>query len=223
MDNKFSLDVFNILRFVASILVIRQHTGFLTVSIKIFNFEIGHYFFSNLGAGGQAIIFFLLLSSFIITKNFLNNYYKLDFSNILIFYLKRFLKIYPLYFLVVTISIFLFFPFVIQNREYSFFRDLYLMNYFYQRPFNQIIWFIPIEFLYYLTAPFIVIIFNLLLKLITNNFVKLALLSIFFLILLKFIAAEFRIIKLDFVGFYNVGTFFSFLNIILLGVIANLY
>ena len=87
----------NSLRFMAAFLVLMHHSETIKSKHGIVNFDwLG--LFKN---GGNAVTFFFVLSGFLITYLLLKERHKTATTSIKNFYLKRVLRIWPLYFLLV--------------------------------------------------------------------------------------------------------------------------
>lgn len=90
----------NSLRFMAAFLVLMHHSETIKSKHGIVNFDwLG--LFKN---GGNAVTFFFVLSGFLITYLLLKERHKTATTSIKNFYLKRVLRIWPLYFLLVFIG-----------------------------------------------------------------------------------------------------------------------
>lgn len=90
----------NALRFFAAFFVVMHHAETIKKKNGLFDFEwLG--LFRN---GGNAVIFFFVLSGFLITYLLLQENSKTGIISISNFYLKRMLRIWPLYFLLVAIG-----------------------------------------------------------------------------------------------------------------------
>src|ERR1700761_1502238 len=90
----------NPLRFFAAILVVMHHSETQRRKNGLFNFEwLG--LFRN---GGNAVTFFFVLSGFLITYLLLKENFETQTVSVRNFYIKRMLRIWPLYFLLVIIG-----------------------------------------------------------------------------------------------------------------------
>lgn len=90
----------NALRFIAAMLVVLHHGETIRKKNELVNFQwLG--LFQN---GGNAVTFFFVLSGFLITYLLLRENNKRDRISIRNFYLKRVLRIWPLYFLLVVVG-----------------------------------------------------------------------------------------------------------------------
>lgn len=90
----------NSLRFLAAFLVVMHHSETIKSKHGIVNFD----WFGLFKNGGNAVTFFFVLSGFLITYLLLKEHRKTATVSIKNFYLKRMLKIWPLYFLLVFIG-----------------------------------------------------------------------------------------------------------------------
>jgi peptidoglycan/LPS O-acetylase OafA/YrhL len=206
MPKKPTLDYFLFLRALACILVIRQHLDFPKFS-KLQFLWIGHE-----NSGGLAVAAFLVLSGYLTTKVLITKY-KLSFKGVLNFYVGRFTRIAPLYYLVTAFTLFFIFPYLIQgiitNNDYQkYLFKLSTFTYITGLPYwNQVYWAISLEMFFYLFSP----IFALLINQISKLSLKLALicgfLSIFFVILVpsKNFQSLFVSEAINFVGVFIFG------------------
>lgn len=100
----------NGLRFVGALTVLIFHCFTLQREIwgNFFNGTIFHFVFSVASKGHLGVNLFFVLSGFLITYLLLHEYARTGKINILNYLLRRFLRIWPLYFLVVLFGFFLF-------------------------------------------------------------------------------------------------------------------
>ncbi len=91
----------NALRFLAAFLVVMHHSEAIRLKNGIGNFE----WLSLFRNGGNAVVFFFVLSGFLITYLLLKELNKTNTVSVKRFYLKRILRIWPLYFLLVFIGV----------------------------------------------------------------------------------------------------------------------
>jgi peptidoglycan/LPS O-acetylase OafA/YrhL len=91
------------LRFFAAATVSFYHLDFMLVSN---NFKSNYYYFFPFQHGDIAVVFFFVLSGFLITFLLLQEEENSQSISIKKFYLKRIFRIWPLYFLMITVSIF---------------------------------------------------------------------------------------------------------------------
>jgi peptidoglycan/LPS O-acetylase OafA/YrhL len=179
----------NSLRFIAAFLVVMHHSETIKRKNGIENFEwLG--LFRN---GGNAVTFFFVLSGFLITYLLLKERGKIGDVKVKNFYLKRILRIWPLYFLLVFIGT-IGLPFILPllnvtyEMPYTFGQSWFyfvfflpgLVTFFFGHHFLEPLWSIGVEEVFYLLwAPlfkisksrifillFIVILFKTLLSLI---------------------------------------------------------
>ncbi len=163
------LDLFLLLRFIACILVVRQHVAFPIPNYKILNFPIGWLFGGTLGSGGFAIIVFFTLSGYLMGKNFFNGRYKFNLKGILKFYINRFKRIAPLYYFVTIFTIFFVFSYILDwvrdSKDHMYLiTDLLFFNYYGQFQFNPVYWTLSIEIAFYIICPIIFFVLSILSK-----------------------------------------------------------
>ena len=149
----------NSLRFMAAFFVLMQHGERIKAKNGIENFEwLG--LFQN---GGHAVTFFFVLSGFLITYLLLKERHTTGNIQVKKFYLKRILRIWPLYFLLVfigTIALPLIFPLLNVQYEmpYTLGQSWYyfvfflpgLVTFFYGHHFLEPLWSIGSEEVFYL-------------------------------------------------------------------------
>ena len=149
----------NALRFIAALLVVLHHSETIKRKNGIESFEwLG--LFRN---GGNAVTFFFVLSGFLITYLLLKESGKTGTIKIKHFYLKRILRIWPLYFLLVILGLFgLPFIFQILNvayiSPYTFDQSWYyfvfflpgLVTFYFGHHFLEPLWSIGVEEVFYL-------------------------------------------------------------------------
>ena len=166
--NKIYLKGLDGLRGIAAFLVVFGHIELIKKSINLYNvYEGGGNFL--IYQGGKAVTFFFVLSGFLITYLLFNE--RESFSNISIkkFYLRRILRIWPVYYLLfiagfILLPLGLFSNFNISNKipieNYwnSFFYNLMLMpNFFtHSNPVAFQSWSIGVEEQFYLVWPVII-------------------------------------------------------------------
>ncbi len=163
-----SISVFqglNALRFFAAFLVVIHHAETIRKKNGLFNFE----FFSLFKNGGHAVNFFFVLSGFLITYLLLKESDRTQTISVKNFYLKRVLRIWPLYFLMVALgTIILPFVFPLLHIDYvfpytfgqSWYYFLFfvpaLITYFFGTHLLQPLWSIGVEEVFYLMwAPLV--------------------------------------------------------------------
>lgn len=93
----------NALRFFAAFLVVIHHLETIRVKDKLY--DTPH--FSVFTNGGNGVYFFFVLSGFLITYLLLREYQKDHTVSVQKFYMRRVLRIWPLYFLLITIGVFI--------------------------------------------------------------------------------------------------------------------
>ena len=149
----------NALRFLAAYLVLIHHSEQIRLKNNLFNFK-EYSFFNN---GGLAVSFFFVLSGFLITYLLLKEIDERGLINIKYFYIRRILRIWPLYFLLVAIGTLLV-PFLIQvfnvNYEMPYrFRDVFvyyilfspfLVNLYFGHHLLEPLWSIGVEEIFYI-------------------------------------------------------------------------
>ena len=160
----------NALRFFAAYLVLIHHLEQIRLKNSLFNFK-EYSFFNN---GGLAVSFFFVLSGFLITYLLLKEFDERGLINIKYFYIRRILRIWPLYFMLVIIGTLLV-PFLIQvfninyNMPYSFFEVLayyiffspFLVNLYFGHHLLEPLWSIGVEEIFYIFwAPLVKIFYK---------------------------------------------------------------
>lgn len=159
MFKKTSLDYFLFLRALACILVIRQHIGFPKFTQLEFLW-IGHG-----NSGGLAVAAFFVLSGYLITKVLITKY-GFNSIGILNFYVGRFARIVPFYYLITALTLFFVFPYPIQgivnNPDYQkYLFQLLTFTYIGGLPYwNQVYWVISLEVFLYLLSPIFAFLIN---------------------------------------------------------------
>ena len=153
----------NSLRFIAAFLVVIHHCETIKKKNGIENFQ----WFGLFRNGGNAVTFFFVLSGFLITYLLLKESDKTGTVNVKRFYLKRILRIWPLYFLLVFIgTIALPYGFQLLNINYempytlgqTWFYFLFflpgLVTFYFGHHFLEPLWSVGVEEVFYLTwAP----------------------------------------------------------------------
>jgi peptidoglycan/LPS O-acetylase OafA/YrhL len=146
-----------ILRFLAAITVVLYH--FTPASIYGVNKEIG-FLIKN---GGEAVNFFFFISGFVMIISNTKNYFASDSNNFstLTFYIKRFARIYPLYFFALLAqAVFHYGIHSIDTPTVKYrlpFEILGIQRWLYAGSFNSPDWTVSCEFFFYLFFPFIII------------------------------------------------------------------
>ncbi len=153
------------LRFIAAYLVIVHHTENIKYNMGIDNFyDLG--FFKRCGKTG--VVIFFVLSGFLISYLLLAELQKQERINLKRFFQKRINRIWPLYFIIITLSFFVL-PYLsifnynnYQINEYG--KQLSLFTFFlpnlslilyYGLPYASKLWSIGVETQFYLIWPFI--------------------------------------------------------------------
>ena len=110
--------------------------------------------------GGMAIFF--TLSGYLMGKAFLTGRYQLNKNGILIYYVSRWIRIFPLMFFVFLFFCMLVYPNILRHEFLSSFRVLGFSYYADVLPYDGIsaMWSLSIEFQYYLIAPFVFALVN---------------------------------------------------------------
>ena len=162
MGNYESISFFkglNTLRFIAAFLVVMHHTETIRKKNGLPNLEwLG--LFRN---GNNAVLFFFVLSGFLITYLLLKENKNTNTISIKTFYLKRVLRIWPLYFLLVLIGTLLL-PFFLNlfhipyNMPYTFSNSWYyfvffvpgFVTFYFGTHFLEPLWSIGVEEVFYL-------------------------------------------------------------------------
>lgn len=160
----------NGLRFLAALSVIIGHVELIKSDYGIYNFKKTIPFFDKT-AGHLGVILFFVLSGFLITYLLLAEKRKFGKVSVKKFYIRRVLRIWPLYFLILLI-VFLLFPLISRDpASLAFFRSdhigtslilyvFFLPNLAYQlgmwAPLGAHLWSIGVEEQFYLTWPVLV-------------------------------------------------------------------
>lgn len=149
----------NSLRFIAAFLVVMHHSETIKRKNGIANFE----WLGLFRSGGNAVTFFFVLSGFLITYLLLKESGKTGTIKVKNFYLKRVLRIWPLYFLLVFIGT-IGLPFVFHHLNvnyempYTFCQSWFyfllflpgLVTFFFGHHFLEPLWSIGVEEVFYL-------------------------------------------------------------------------
>jgi len=130
------------------------------------------FFLGNFKRGGQiGVTFFFVLSGFLITYLLLNEDNTIGFISVKQFYLRRLIRIWPLYYLLVILGFFIFpcFSFIYENHyeilRYNFVHKLILFLSFMPNislaelnivPFTEHLWSIGVEEQFYLIWPLLI-------------------------------------------------------------------
>lgn len=180
----------NALRFFAAFLVLMHHGEVIRQKNCLLNFG----WLSLFNNGGNGVTFFFVLSGFLITYLLLKEVNKTGHVNIRRFYLKRILRIWPLYFLLIFIGTvilpFLFnllhiqyqMPYTIGQTWYYFLFFLPgLVTYFFGHHLLEPLWSIGVEEVFYLFwAP--------LMEWFKKHVLTLLISMIIFMVIMRFIA-----------------------------------
>jgi peptidoglycan/LPS O-acetylase OafA/YrhL len=152
-------DLFLLLRFLACILVIRQHSEFDFPRIMLGSENIGWLLGGNNGSGGYAVIVFFVLSGYLMAKIFWSGKYSLDFGGIKKFYFNRLRRIAPLYYLISIIGIWFSFYHLLTPTKENLVRliQLFFFTFTQNYVYNQVMWTITLEMIFYLICPFLFI------------------------------------------------------------------
>lgn len=175
MLKNIKLDLLLFIRFLAALLVVRQHVDFPYPNINVFNFPIGWMFVGNNGSGGYAVILFFTISGYLMGKNFFSGKYTFNLISILNFYINRFKRIAPLYYFVTAYTLFYIFPYVFDwirddKKNIVILQKLLTFNYYGEYQFNVVYWALSIEVSFYIICP---IIFYILHKIQPNKYITL--------------------------------------------------
>jgi peptidoglycan/LPS O-acetylase OafA/YrhL len=122
----------NELRFFAAFLVVMNHAETIRAKNGLLNFN-QYAFFKN---GGTAVTFFFVLSGFLITYLLLKENYYTNTIKIKSFYIKRVLRIWPLYYLLVVAGLFIV-PFAISKLGIN-----YIMPYTFKQVWYYFVFFL---------------------------------------------------------------------------------
>lgn len=155
----------NALRFGAAYLVVIHHAETIRQKYGLFHLQ-NWSFFQN---GGLAVQFFFVLSGFLITYLLLGEIQKTQTINISFFYMRRILRIWPLYFLIVFLGAFLV-PTILESMNYPYEKKYtfsqtfpfflvfqsFMVNVFFGSHLLEPLWSIGVEeYFYLLVAPFV--------------------------------------------------------------------
>lgn len=149
----------NALRFFAAYFVVLHHAEQIRFKYGLFNLN-AYTFFNN---GGIAVIFFFVLSGFLISYLLLKEQHFTKKISVKNFYIKRVLRIWPLYYLLVFIGL-VAIPFLIQKIGYDYempyrFKDVILyfvlfcpfsVNMLFGHHLLEPLWSIGVEEIFYL-------------------------------------------------------------------------
>ncbi|MGL4759160.1 MAG: acyltransferase family protein [Patescibacteria group bacterium] len=150
-------------RFLASLFVIRQHLGFPNITINIIGNS--HFLLGTSSSGTYSVTFFFILSGYLMAKILdLKYLYELSVNNLKQFYVNRIARILPLYLIIVIVSSWIYFPYTIElfNKD-SLYKLYLILTMQYQVDFfvyNQVIWSIGPEVLFYFLSPILYILFS---------------------------------------------------------------
>jgi peptidoglycan/LPS O-acetylase OafA/YrhL len=167
---KENLDFYLLARFIAAVLVIRQHIEFAYPNFHFLGQSWGWLLLGNDTSGGYAVIFFIFLSAFLISKNFFSGKYKFTLKGILEFYYARAKRIFPLYYFVTFFTLFFVFPYLLEtfylsdNTYRSGLISILTFNYYSGVQWNQVYWAVSIEMAFYAIAPFLLLAQSLVLR-----------------------------------------------------------
>ncbi|HEV7621942.1 MAG TPA: acyltransferase, partial [Flavisolibacter sp.] len=155
----------NGIRFFAALLVILSHLEALKNIAGLKNYESVHFF---LNSGCIGVVLFFVLSGFLITNILLKEQAEIKTININRFYIRRALRIWPLYFLILFLGSFIFpyIPFLSYTArtvttDKQFLLYLLLMPnisalFFASLPFLAQLWSIGVEEQFYILWPIII-------------------------------------------------------------------
>ncbi len=162
MLKDLKIDWFLFLRFIAAVMVIRQHVEFDHPKLFFQNQNWGWLLGGYNNSGTQAVIFFFCLSGYLMTKVCLAGKYNLDTRGILNFWFNRVKRLIPLYYVVCIISLLVGFRYILEPFEYNVPRlvKIFTLSYDGSFPFNQVIWTVGIEMLFYLFCPFLFLLYR---------------------------------------------------------------
>jgi peptidoglycan/LPS O-acetylase OafA/YrhL len=149
----------NALRFFAAYFVVLHHAEQIRMKYAMFNWK-QHTLFNN---GSISVTFFFVLSGFLITYLLLKEQNNTGGISIKKFYTRRILRIWPLYFLLVTIGTIVI-PFLLQMINYDYempyhFKDVilyylffapFMVNILYGHHLLEALWSIGVEELFYI-------------------------------------------------------------------------
>ncbi len=96
------------MRFILAIMVLLGHSMFDVTLNKLFDNQYYHDFTHGISNGSQAVSFFFVLSGFLITYLLIQEKEKKGTINIKYFYIRRILRIWPVYFFVILFGYFIY-------------------------------------------------------------------------------------------------------------------
>ncbi len=167
MKNLFFSNL-NGFRALAAFAVILAHCSYWIPSPKTDGYSILHFFMTfNGGEGGRlGVIFFFILSGFLISYLLFTELKEYGKINLIYFYLRRFFRIWPLYLLVIFIGFFIYPFFVIDvsfNESASLWMYLcflanfdHIYNYFPASSILGVQWSVSVEEQFYLFWPILI-------------------------------------------------------------------
>lgn len=196
---KVYLPGLNALRFFAAFLVLIAH-------VELLKMELGedhiHHLFNKLNFGGIGVYFFFVLSGFLITYLLIVEKERTGTINVKSFYVRRLLRIWPLYYLIALLGFFVFphieflqVPWLIDHFHKNFTNNLWLFMlmlpnaaFAFMKPVPHIgqLWSIGVEEQFYLIWPNLFKRTRNLLRLIVSIFFGMVLLKVAYVLLLKF-------------------------------------
>jgi peptidoglycan/LPS O-acetylase OafA/YrhL len=158
----FKIDWFLFLRFLAAVMVIRQHVEFEYPKLVFGNQNWGWLLGGYNNSGAQAVVFFFVLSGYLMAKVCLSGKYTLDARGIINFWFNRVKRLLPIYYVVCIFSLLVGFRYLLEPFKYNIPRLLKIfgLNYDGSFPFNQVIWTVGIEMLFYLVCPFLFLLYK---------------------------------------------------------------
>jgi peptidoglycan/LPS O-acetylase OafA/YrhL len=158
LKNLLQFDLFLMTRFLACILVIRQHANFSYPSLNLFGNNFGWLIGGNNSSGGYAVVVFFVISGYLMSKVFLTNRYDFTLKGVLKFWIARIKRIAPLYYIINTVGLWFLFYYLLTPGWQNLKRLVQLLFFTYDQSyiFNQVSWTITLEMIYYLICPLVI-------------------------------------------------------------------
>jgi peptidoglycan/LPS O-acetylase OafA/YrhL len=198
-DQRVYLPGLNALRFFAALSVIIGHVELLKSQLGIPN---NYYLFERINFGGLGVYFFFVLSGFLITYLLFVEKDRTGVIALKEFYIRRILRIWPLYYLITILSLFVLphfemmhIPWLQQFFEQNFYWNLVLffimlpnlaLSFMPALPHAGQLWSIGIEEQFYLVWPLLIKKAKNKMKLILGSILVILLIKVVVVLLLKF-------------------------------------
>ena len=157
------IDKFLVLRFLAAISIVVFHTSLINKNkIQFFGHDLTFLFWLD---GITAVYFFFILSGFLISKAFWDKRYKFDLPSLLQFYWARIVRIIPLYYFTVILTVTFLYTNLLKPSNWNILWRILIFDYN-QDIFNSTknfafsnisLWAISTEIQFYILAPILVL------------------------------------------------------------------